>query len=50
VLRVEDGGFVVHDLSGRVAASGDDADAIERRLLSIVQTAYTLLRTNRIAR
>jgi phosphoglycerol transferase MdoB-like AlkP superfamily enzyme len=50
VIRVEDGGFVVHDLSGRVTATGDAADAIERRLLSTVQTAYTLLRTNRIAK
>ena len=43
-------GFVVHDLSGRVSASGSDTDAIERRMLSVVQTAYTLLRTNRIAK
>jgi phosphoglycerol transferase MdoB-like AlkP superfamily enzyme len=50
VLRVEDSGYVLHDLSGRVAASGDAADGIERRLLSTVQVAYTLLRTNRIAR
>jgi phosphoglycerol transferase MdoB-like AlkP superfamily enzyme len=50
VLRVEDSGYVLHDLSGRVAESGDDADGIERRLLSVAQVAYTLLRTNRIAR
>jgi hypothetical protein len=50
VLRVEDRGYVLHDLSGRVAASGGDAEGIERRLLSVVQVAYTLLRTNRIAR
>jgi hypothetical protein len=49
VIRLEDGGFVVHDLSGRISAKGD-ADAIERRLLSVVQVAYTLMRTNRIAR
>jgi phosphoglycerol transferase MdoB-like AlkP superfamily enzyme len=50
VFRLEDGGHVVHDLSGRVGGQGADLDAIERRLLSITQTAYTLLRTNRIAR
>ena len=50
MFRVEESGLVVHDLSGRVSATGGDADAIERRLLSTVQTAYTLLRTNRIAR
>jgi phosphoglycerol transferase MdoB-like AlkP superfamily enzyme len=50
VLRVEDSGSVLHDLSGRVASSGDATDAIERRLLSLVQVAYTLLRTNRISK
>jgi hypothetical protein len=54
VLRVEEGGFVLHDLSARVAeasfAEGGNAGAIERRLLSLVQTGYTLLRTNRIGR
>jgi phosphoglycerol transferase MdoB-like AlkP superfamily enzyme len=54
VLRVEEGGFVVHDLTGRVAGKpavdGGDLNAIERRLLSITQAAYTLLRTNRVAR
>ncbi|RPH47216.1 MAG: LTA synthase family protein, partial [Planctomycetota bacterium] len=50
VFRLEEGGHVVHDLSGRVGGQGADLDGIERRLLSITQTAYTLLRTNRIAR
>ena len=49
VFRLEEGGHVVHDLSGRVGGQGADLDGIERRLLSITQTAYTLLRTNRIA-
>jgi len=49
VLRVEDGGSVLHSLEGRVQGSGD-ADAIERRLLSVTQAAYTLLRGNRLAR
>ena len=48
VLRIEDHGFVLHSLDRRVQGSGD-ADAIERRLLSVVQTAYGLLRTNRVA-
>jgi hypothetical protein len=50
ILRVEDFGYVLHDLSGRVSAVGNDADAIERRLLSVVQVGYTLLKTNRIDR
>jgi phosphoglycerol transferase MdoB-like AlkP superfamily enzyme len=49
VLRVEDGGYVLHSLEGRVQGSGD-ADAIERRLLSVTQAGYTLLRSNRLAR
>jgi len=49
VLRIEDDGFVLHSLEGRVQGSGD-ADAIERRLLSVTQAAYTLLRSNRLAR
>jgi len=49
VLRIEDGGTVLHSLEGRVQGSGD-ADAIERRLLSVTQAAYTLLRSNRLAR
>ena len=50
LFRFEEGGTVIHDLSGRVSATGSDPDAIERRLLSTAQTAYTLLRTNKIAR
>lgn len=50
LFRFEEGGTVVHDLSARVSSTGTDADAIERRLLSNAQTAYTLLKTNRIAR
>jgi phosphoglycerol transferase MdoB-like AlkP superfamily enzyme len=50
VLRVEEGGFVLHSLADRVRSSGPDADGVERRLLSIAQAAYTLLRTNRMAR
>ena len=49
VLRVEDGGYVLHSLESRVQGSGD-ADAIERRLLSVTQAGYTLLRSNRLAR
>lgn len=49
ILRVEDGGYVLHSLEGRVQGSGD-ADAIERRLLSVTQSAYTLLRSNRLSR
>lgn len=54
ILRVEDGGFVLHDLTRRVEegsfVTGGSPEAIERRLLSLVQTGYTLLRTNRISR
>ncbi|HLY10223.1 MAG TPA: LTA synthase family protein, partial [Planctomycetota bacterium] len=50
VLRVEEGGSVLHSLVDRVQSAGADADAIERRLLSVTQAAYTLLRTNRMAR
>jgi phosphoglycerol transferase MdoB-like AlkP superfamily enzyme len=49
VLRVEAGGHVLHSLDGRVQGSGD-VDAIERRLLSVTQAAYTLLRSNRLAK
>jgi len=49
VLRVEEEGFVLHSLTDRVLSTGD-ANEIERRLLSVTQTAFTLLRTNRIAR
>ncbi|HVR86118.1 MAG TPA: LTA synthase family protein [Planctomycetota bacterium] len=53
VLRVEERGFVLHSLDDRVAAEaepGSSVDAIERRLLSVIQAAYTLLRENRLAR
>jgi phosphoglycerol transferase MdoB-like AlkP superfamily enzyme len=54
LLRVEEGGFVLHSQAGRVsgkAAGGSgELDAIERRLLSVTQAAYTLLRSNRLAR
>lgn len=50
LLRVEDGGFVLHSLAGRSLASGAASDVIERRLLSVTQAAYTLLRTNRLSR
>ncbi len=53
LLRIEEGGFVLHSLADRVqglGAPGADLDAIERRLLSVTQAAYTLLRRNRLAR
>ncbi|HLY74037.1 MAG TPA: LTA synthase family protein [Planctomycetota bacterium] len=53
VLRVEDGGFVLHSLVDRVAGAADpgaSVEVIERRLLSVTQAAYTLLRRNRLAR
>ena len=50
IVRLEDGGCVVHDLTGRLRATGEAADAIERRLLSLTQVAYALLRSNRISR
>ena len=50
LFRFEESGTVIHDLTGRVNATGADIEGIERRLLSTVQTAYTLLRTNRIAK
>lgn len=52
VLRVEEGGFVLHSLGDRVLGSslpGNDPSGIERRLLSGMQVAYTLLRTNRLS-
>jgi phosphoglycerol transferase MdoB-like AlkP superfamily enzyme len=49
LLRVEDGGYVLHSLESRVQGSGD-VEAIERRLLSVTQAGYTLLRNNRLAR
>ncbi len=54
ILRIEEGGCVVHNLRARVGArttsAGGDLDAIERRLLSVFQVAATLLRQNRLYR
>jgi phosphoglycerol transferase MdoB-like AlkP superfamily enzyme len=53
LLRVEEGGQVLHSMADRVqgiGGPGADLDAIERRLLSMTQAAYTLLKTNRLAR
>lgn len=50
VLRVEENGFVLHSLADRVQSAGAASDLLERRLLSVTQAAYTLLRTNRMAR
>ena len=57
VLRIEKGGVILHNLSGkegrlvRKAYLPDaDLDLIERRLLSITEVAYSLLRTNRFYR
>ncbi len=53
VYRIEAKGWVGHSLRKRVQAGryeeGADLDAIERRLLSTVQTAATLLLKNRLA-
>lgn len=53
VLRVEDGGWVVHNTKARLEAKATepaDVDAIERRLLSFVQVATLLLRRNEVYR
>ncbi len=50
ILRIEDGGWVLHDLRRRTAGRGSDLDAMERRLLAFVQVAVTLLRQNRLHR
>jgi phosphoglycerol transferase MdoB-like AlkP superfamily enzyme len=49
VLRVEEDGYVAHNLQRRIVAKGPRPDAIERRLLSYLQVAGTLLRRNRVA-
>jgi phosphoglycerol transferase MdoB-like AlkP superfamily enzyme len=49
VLRIEDGGYVAHNLTRRVSGRGQGLDAIERRLLSFLQVGGTLLRQNRVA-
>jgi phosphoglycerol transferase MdoB-like AlkP superfamily enzyme len=52
IERIEDQGWVAHDLRQRVTASPglreDDALAMERRLLAMYQVAHTLLLRNRI--
>lgn len=52
VVRIEDQGWVSHDLSRRLDAhansAGSDLHAIERRLLAAVQVVATALRTNRV--
>lgn len=50
VLRIEDGGWVLHNFRDRAAGQGADLDGIERRLLSFVQVAITALRQNRVYR
>jgi len=53
IERIEDNGWVAHDLQHRVAASPDaregDLAAMETRLLAMYQVAHTLLLRNRIA-
>jgi len=52
IERIEDNGWVAHDLRHRVGesrgTSGDELKAIERRLLGMYQVAHALLLTNRI--
>lgn len=52
IERIEDGGWVAHDLRHRVAASigsrNQDISDMEQRLLSIYQVAHTLLLHNRV--
>jgi len=55
VLRIEEGGCVLRSLSGKdgqlvrkTYLPNADLDLIDRRLLSIAEVTYTLLRTNRI--
>ena len=52
ILRVEEGGCIVHNFSSRTTSKkyreDADFDGMERRLLSIYQVAATLLRTNRL--
>jgi phosphoglycerol transferase MdoB-like AlkP superfamily enzyme len=52
IERIEDHGWVAHDLRQRVTTSPglreDDALAMERRLLAMYQVAHTLLLRNRI--
>jgi len=52
VVRIEEAGVVCHNLKGRTFGRKDapdaDLDAIERRLLSQIQVALTLLHRNRL--
>ncbi len=50
VVRIEADGWVTHDLRGRLSSGGANADAIERRLLCVLQAGVTLLSRNRLAR
>jgi hypothetical protein len=52
IERIEDQGWVTHDLRQRVMASPNlrevDAQAMEKRLLAMYQVSHTLLLRNRI--
>lgn len=52
IERIEDGGWVAHDLRRRVAASADgrpeDIQGMEERLLAVYQVGHTLLLRNQI--
>ncbi len=52
ILRIEDGGWVLHNFASRVAGKkwdeSADLEAMERRLLSVYQVAATLVRKNRL--
>jgi len=53
IERIENNGWVAHDLTRRVAASADaregDLKVMETRLLAMYQVGHTLLLRNRIA-
>jgi hypothetical protein len=48
VVRIEADGWVTHDLKGRLSSGGKNVDAIEKRLLSVLQSGVTLLSKNRL--
>lgn len=48
VVRIEAEGWVTHDLKGRLSSGGKDVDAIEKRLLSVLQAGVSLLAKNRL--
>jgi len=51
LLRIEPGGFLLHDQKSRLRSGGSpdtDFDAMEKRLLSVYQVAATLVRSNRL--